>query len=370
MALTNFANLTDEQKTIWSMDVWKAARANQFLNQFVGTDHKAMIHRIDELTKSEKGTRAVLTLVADLEGDGVAGDRTLEGNEEALTSYDQVIRVDQLRHANRHEGRMAEQKSVVTFRKESLNVLAHWLADRWDQMGFLTLSGVDYDKTNRGATRVGSDLPNLEFAADVTAPSTNRHFRWDATSGLEAGDTTAVVAADTPTYDMLVEIKARMKENYIRPIRGANGMELYHVFMAPAGFAKLKQDDDFRQALRHAMPRSADNPLFKGLTTGIFIDGLMLHEYHHVFNTKGAVSGTGKWGSGSDVEGQRILVCGAQSLGFADVGSPVWVEKEFDYNNQPGISVGKIAGFKKPVFRSQVTGTDEDFGVVCLDTAI
>ena len=197
----------------------------------MGDSTESMIQRVTELKKDEKGARAVLTLVADLEGDGVAGDRTLEGNEEAMKSYDQVIRIDQLRHANRHEGRLADQKSVVRFRENSRDVLAYWLADRLDQLGFLTLSGVTYDNTNKGSTRVGSDFPFLEFAADVTAPSALRHRRWDATTGLESGDTAAVAAADTPSWAMLVEAKAYAKDNYIREIRGQDGMELYHVFM-------------------------------------------------------------------------------------------------------------------------------------------
>jgi hypothetical protein len=65
-----------------------------------------------------------------------------------------------------------------------------------------------------------------------------------------------------------------------------------------------------------------------------------------------------------------VLLCGAQALGFADIGSPKWVEKDFDYDNQQGIAIGKIAGFKKPVFRTPVTGTNEDFGVIVCDTAI
>src|SRR3546814_10965271 len=116
MALTNFALLTDEQKTVWSMDLWKHARNYAFVNKFLGKDSNSLIQHVTELKKSEKGARAVITLLADLEGDGVAGDRTLEGNEEAMKSYDQVIRIDQLRHANRPEGRMADQKSVVEFR--------------------------------------------------------------------------------------------------------------------------------------------------------------------------------------------------------------------------------------------------------------
>lgn len=364
MAQTNFAALTSEELTVWRKDVWRQARETSFIMQsgLMGSDENSMIQRITELKASEKGARAVITLVADLEGDGIAGDRTLEGNEEAMKSYEQVIRIDQLRHANRHEGRLAEQKSVVSFRENSKNVLAHWYADRWDQLAFLTMSGVSYANTTAGVARVGSDFPNLEFNTDVTAPSTNRHRRWKASdSTIEAGNTANVVATDYPTWKMLVIAKAYAKNNFIRPVRGTNGQELYHVFMTPNQFARLKQDNDFLLSWRHAMPRSADNPIFKGLTTGIMVDGLMLHEYRHVYHAT-------NWGGGA-VAGARILFCGAQALGFADIGDPYWVEKEFDYNNQPGISVGKMGGMKKPVFRSHVTGTNEDFGVLAIDAS-
>lgn len=373
MSFTNYGALTTEQKTVWSMDTWHAARNKQFLNSFMGESEDSMVQRIDELTKTEKGSRAVITLVADLEGDGTAGDRTLEGNEESNKAYDQVIQLDQLRHANRHEGRMAAQKSVVKFRKESRNVLAYWLADRMDQLGFLTLSGVSYAKKTNGATRVGSDFPYLEFAADVTAPSTNRHRRWDATSGLVAGDTSAVVAADTPTWAMLVEAKAYANENYIKPVRTMDGIEYFNVFMSPTGIAKLKQDADFLSILKDASKRGDANVLFKGTRAGmsaLFVDGLAIHEYRHVYNTRGATSGVDKWGASNDVDGQRVLFCGAQALGYADIGMAEWVEKGFDYDNQQGISVGKIVGFKKPVFQSIYSGTEEDFGVLCIDTAI
>jgi hypothetical protein len=70
------------------------------------------------------------------------------------------------------------------------------------------------------------------------------------------------------------------------------------------------------------------------------------------------------------VDGQRVLMCGAQALAMADIMAPKWVEKKFDYDNSPGISIAKIIGLLKPVFPSQITGTKEDFGVVCVDTAI
>lgn len=373
MSMTNFGRLTTEQLTVWSRDIWKAARNQAFVSNFTGSDINSMIQRVTELKKTSKGTRAVMTLVPDLEGDGVAGDNQLEGNEEEAKAYDQVIQVDQLRNANRLEGRMADQKSVVTFREQSKDLLSYWLADRLDQMAFLTLSGVSYTKKNNGGDRTASQLPLLEFAADVTAPTANRHRRWDATLGLVAADTAAIEVADTPSWKMLVEAKAFAVDNYLRPVRTADGIALYYVFMTPRGIAKLKQDQQFLDAWKHAQERGKANPIFKGTphggASGFMIDGLAILEYRHVYNTTGAASGS-KWGAGGLVDGQRILFCGAQALGMADLGLPTWDEEQFDYGNSPGISIGKIMGLKKPVWRSQVTGTNEDFSVLCIDTAI
>ena len=369
MALTNFAALTSEELTVWSRDFWSKARHNQFLNQFMGTSHNALIHRVTELTKTKKGARAVLTLVNDLDGDGVAGDRTLEGNEEALTSEDIVIQIDQLRHANRHEGRMADQKSVVTFRTESRDKLAYWMADRYDQMAFLKLAGVDFSMHTYGVPRVGSDLVNLEYATNL-APTTNRHYNWDdSATSLVAGNTATIAADDTIKWEMLIQMRAIAEENFLKPVRMEGGVNVYHVFVTPTCMAHLKRDPIFRDNLRHAMPRSNANPLFKG-SESYYVDGLAIHSFRHVYNTRGAASGS-KWGAASDVDGSAVLFCGAQALGFADIGAPEWVEKGFDYDNQQGISVGKICGMIKPQF-TPVNGTGgpvEDFGVYRINVA-
>lgn len=371
MANTNFGLLTSEQKTIWSMDFWKQARNYSFTSKFLGKDSNSMIQHIDELKKTEKGARAVITLVADMEGDGIAGDRTLKGNEEVLKSYDQVIRIDQLRNANHNEGRMADQKSIVTFREQSKDKLAYWLADRIDQMAFLTLSGVAYSQNNKGAARTGSDLINLEFAADVVAPSAKRNLTWDqgtssllvnqGTAGIVAG---AIGTGDYPCWDMFVQAKAYAKDNYIRGTTSSEGEELYHVFMTPQAMAKLKLDPVYRDNLRYAQQRGTANELFTG--SSVKVDGLMLHEFRHVYNTAGAASGS-KWGGGGAIDGCQILFCGAQAMGMADIGNPEWNEMEDDYGNSFGIAVSKILGFKKPQFYTQYSGgTVQDHGVLSI----
>lgn len=367
MALTNFSRLTTEQKTAWSMEFWHQARNFSFINKFLGNGPNALVQHITELKKSEKGARAVITLLADLVGDGVAGDRTLEGNEEALQSFDQVIRVDQLRHANRCEGRMADQKSIVNFRKDSRDALAYWMSDRIDQLAFLTMAGLSYTLKPDGSTRVGSDLPYLEFAADVAAPTSQRVVRWDGTAKALVlnGATSAVTATDTLSYNALVQMKALAKSQYVRGVRENGGEETYHVFVTPQCNAKLKLDSDYLQNLRLGASRGSDNALFTG--SSVKIDGMYIHEFRHVPNTTGTAT---KWGSGNTVEGCQVLFCGAQALGMADLGMPEWDEKEFDYNNQPGISVGKMLGFLKPRFNSiYSSNTVQDFGVFSMYVA-
>ena len=380
MALTNFGMLTGDQLQTWSRDFWRVARNMSFVNQFAGTGQNALVQRVTELTKSEKGTKANITLLADMTGDGITGDNTLEGNEEALRAFDITIELDQLRFANRIAGRMADQKTVVNFREQSRDALAYAMADRMDQLAFLTLSGVAYThKTNGGlrptSSTAGHELVDLEFASDVSAPTGDRHRRISGTS-IAAGDTTAVTATDKLGYKHIVELKAYAKDNYIRGIRGAGNDEIFHMFVTPQQMANLKLDSDFLANVRNAGVRGASNSLFSG-SASLMVDGVMIHEFRHVFSTEGATTGTSsnagaagyKWGADANVSGARALFCGAQSLAMADIGLPDIVEDTFDYENQAGISIGKIFGLRKPKYNSDVSGSVQDFGVICLDTA-
>ena len=370
MATTNFGGLSSNQLTAWSRDLWKAAREHSFIMKFAGKGPNAVIQRITELTKSQKGTRAIISLVTDLTGDGIMGDAQLEGNEEAINAYDQEIVIDQLRNANRMAGRVADQKTIVNFRNTSKDVLAYWLADRVDQLAFLTMSGIGYTEYLNGLTRpvlaAGKNFSDLDFASDVTAPSTNRYLSWHGTGGLVAGSTNSDSLA-VGSYEMLVRAKAHAKNKFIRGVKGPGNTEFYHVFMTPDGIADLKLDDDFRAAVNNAQVRGGKNPTWTGAMPTI--DGLVIHEHRHVYNTLNAASGS-KWGQSGTKDGQAVLMLGAQALAMADIGLPYWSEDEFDYDNQLGISVGKMMGLLKPVFHSNVDDSDEDFGILRINTLL
>jgi N4-gp56 family major capsid protein len=365
MALTNFAALTPQQKLVWSRDTWAAARDQMFIKKFLGTDQNSMIQRITELTKTEKGDQCIMQLVADLVEDGVTGDNEREGNEEAIQSYSQIITIDLMTHSVRNKGKLADQKTTIKFRETGRDRLAYWLANRIDQLAFLTLSGVSYAFFNNGAPRPNSPFPNLAFAADVSAPSSKRSLMWNG-SDLVSSNTGAITSSFIPSYGMIVDAVAYAKTHYVKPLM-ADGKEYYVMLVQPGTLANLKKDPDYQRAVTTGAPRGMDNPWFSGGT--VTIDGVVFHEHRLVYSTLGAADGY-KWGSGGHVDGTRSLLCGAQALGMADLGAPDWVEKLFEYDSQQGINVDKMMGLLKPKFHSIYDNSTEDFGVVAIDHAL
>lgn len=363
MAVTNFARLNSKQKIVWSRDVWSAARDQMFVKKFLGTGPGAMIQRITELTKTEKGEKVLMQLVADLVEDGVIGDDEREGNEEEMQNFEVELSIDLISHQVKNKGKMADQKTVINFREQAKERLAYWLANRIDQLVFLTLSGISYAFLNNGKPRVGSPFPSLSFAADVSAPSSKRHLMWNGTN-LVTSNTGSITSSFTASYKMIVDAVAYAKDHYIKPLMAA-GKEYYVILVKPGTLAQLKKDADYQRAVvALAQKDGANSPWFTGGT--VTIDGAVIHEHRLVYSTTGAASGN-KWGAGGAVEGTRTLLCGAQALGMADLGVPEWVEKKFDYDSKVGISVDKMFGLLKPKFYSIYDESVEDFGVLAID---
>ncbi|MCO8250288.1 N4-gp56 family major capsid protein [Comamonas thiooxydans] len=360
---TNFAALTPTQKLVWSRDTWSAARDMMFIKRFMGRTQNAMIQIIKELTKTEKGDQAIIQLVADLVEDGVIGDNEREGNEEAMQSYSQVISLDLLTHSVRNKGKLADQRTVINFREQGRDKLSYWLANRTDQLAFLTLSGIGFAYKNNGADRINSPFPQLSFAADVKAPTAKRSLMWDGTS-LQQSSTASITNAYLPNYRMIVDLIAYAKEHYVRPLMDG-GKQYFVLLIAPGTLAALKKDPDYQRAVvAVATKAGTDSPWFTGAT--VTVDGAVLHEHNLVYTTKGAAAGK-KWGAGGNVNGTRTLLCGAQAMGMVDLGAPDWVEKLFQYDSQQGINVDKMIGLLKPQFHSIYDDSVEDHGVVACD---
>ncbi len=145
----------------------------------------------------------------------------------------------------RQKGKLAEQKTVIKFRENARDRLSYWLANRMDQLAFLTMSGISYGFNNDGSARSSGAFGTLAFASDVSAPSANRHRQWDGTlSKLVVSDTPNLKTTDTLNYKAIVDMCVYAKTHYIKPLM-EGGREYYIAFVRPEALAQLKKDPDY-----------------------------------------------------------------------------------------------------------------------------
>lgn len=364
MAITDFAALSDAQKRVWMADVIVAGRDESFWesNGMVAKGMNTPVQLITELTETERGAECIMQLVADMTSDGVVGDNLMEGNEDALYNDSVTLRIDQLRNALRHKGRMSEQRTVIRFRSLSKEKLSFWLAEKKDELFFLTVSGMAYTLKLDNSTRGSSQLPSLSFNSDIVAPSSGRKKY-----GGTATSTGTLTTSDTVTWNKVVELQAYAKRKRMRPIRGG-GKEHYVLILGPEGMRDLKKDSTYQQNVGRAQTRGPTNPLFNNAVANI--DGVLIYEHNKVANTFGLTSGVDKWGSGNTVDGSQALFLGAQALGYSRIGGSRMDESDNkDYNNRPALAISTMIGILKPQFVSLTDlssglPTKQDFGVI------
>jgi len=362
MAATDFGALTTAQKKVWATKLWLQFRDESFWqsNGFIGTNGNTPIHRVDELTKTSRGLECVMQLVNDLENDGVVGDNDLTGNEEAMSNDAQVISIDMLANAVKSKGKMSEQATVIRFRETAKDKLGFWLPDKIDELMFLTAAGRAYTLKTDLSTRVNSQLPQLSFAADVTAASTNR-VKHAGSATTEATLTTA----DKMSWTFCVTMKTFAGRQGIRPIR-QGGKTYYAMVMSTEQRRDLLLDPTYQAIVSRAAERGQTNPLFKNSMA--VVDGLILYDHRKVINTSGTAT---KWGSGNTVEGAQATLFGAGALSFTTIGGGEYTEADqTDYGRKPGIGYEQMMGILKPQFKPLKSSTSrEDYGVIAGKTA-
>ena len=368
MAATAFDGLSDAQVRQWELTTWQAGRDESFWfsNGFVSPNDNGMnypVHRVTKLSKTSKGLECVMQLIQDLQNDGIVGDGMLEGNEEALVNDAQVIQVDQLRNGVRSRGELSEQATIIDFRAQSKRKLGYWLADKLDELGFLTASGRAFTLKLDGSTRGASQFPSLSFASDVAAASTNRIVH--AGSATSEGTLTT---SDKMTWNLIIQTKALAERKRLRKIRD-RGKGYYALVLSTEEMRDLRKDPTYQSIQKSAAERGSKNPLFTGAE--IVAEGCVIHSHNRTYNTLGATSGTDKWGSGNTVDGAQALLMGAGAIGFAAIGAAKSGRLDStDYQNRQGVSIGRKIGFLKPQFASIYDAdATEDFGVISLKTA-
>jgi N4-gp56 family major capsid protein len=335
---------------LWSKKLTREALKRTYVSRFMGRTANSLVYIKDETSKGA-GDRITCGLRMQLSGAGIQGDATLEGNEEALTTYSDNIFIDQLRHAVRSSGKMSEQRVPFNVRTEAMDGLADWWADRIDTWFFNQIAG------NTGQADVRYTGLQATIAPSTTTDNT-RHLFADGTHTTEASLSTTDMF-QLSFIDRAVTT-AKTSTPLIRPIK-QGGEDFYVMFLHPWQVHSLRTDatsgritwyDAQKARIQGGQTGESTNPIFSG-ALGVY-NGVILHESTRIPSVTANV--------------RRAVLCGAQAALMAfgqnqkESDSPNWYEELFDYGNQLGVAGGMIAGLKKARYNSI------DFGTIVVST--
>lgn len=296
----------------WAKRWWIEAKTESYFygQGLVGpSEENDIIVEFPDLEK-EQGYQHTFGQVRELSGAGVAGDSTMEGNEEVPDVYDDAITLNQKRNAVRSAGKLSEQyPSDKAVRKWAKVLLKRWMAGTLDQDLF---------------TAMGTSCTKEIFGGDATTTGT-----------IDAGDYfTLALIAKCKAY-------ARKATPKIMAV-AVKGKRFHVIVISPdQAFDLTERDASWSQAQREAQKPGYDNPIFTG-ALGIY-KNTVIHEHERV-----AVV-TGSWNS---LDGASALFMGVGAAGIAYAKRKIWNEKTFDYGNKVGFCIGSIYGVTKAVFNS------------------
>jgi len=344
LALTVYGTNDPKAVKLWSKRLNVEVLKTTWLTKFMSSDPSSIIEVKDELSKSA-GDKVTFSLRMQMDGDGILGDNTLEGSEEALVTYSDALFIDQLRHATGSQGKMSEQRVPFSVREHGMGGLRDWWAGRIDESGFNQLCGYTPQ----------TDVRRTGLQA-VIAPDANHIVR------PLAGETTDQDIASTSVFTLSLIDKAVERSRTLTPaIRGTKigGKETNVVFLHPYHVTDLRTNTSTGQWLditKAAMQGGeiGDNPIYDG-SLGMY-NGCVMHMDSRVTNGVNSVTG-------ADVPTvKRAVFLGAQAAAMAygrDNGPErfTWVEKLFDFDHQLRIAAGLIFGMKKTVYNGADYGT-------------
>ena len=355
----------------WAKKLWIEALKETRYAQFKGSTGQNSLISLKTETTKEAGDRVTQGLRMQLTGIGISGDNTLEGNEEALVTYNDAVVIDQLRHAVRSSGKMSEQRVTFDHREEAKDGMRDWWSDRMDAWLFNQLCGATTQQTQANGVNSTSVDTRYSGMQAALAPDANHIF----SSSNDVDNTTEASLSATTTFALkyadIDRAVARAKTGVngqapvMRPLK-VNGDDMFVLFIHPFSVTQLRKNTatgNFQDIQKATLQggKIADNPIITGLL-GTYNKTLMVED-QRVPPVSTAVT--------SSTSYRRNVFCGAQACLMA-VGQNhsdakmTWGEETFDHGNQLAVSSALIAGLKKAQF--PIAGTATDFATMVISS--
>ena len=334
---------------VWEKRLNREALSDTLFGLLTGPSSASVIQTKDVLSKSA-GDRIRIGLRMQLSGDGRQGNETLEGQEEALTTFSDDVFINLLRHAVRSGGEIDDQRVPFSVREEAFDGLRDWTADRLDT-AFLNQVAGNTDQTNTKFTGNQATI-----AASTTSGNSRIIF-----GPLDATTENSLSASESGSANFqltMIDKAVNMATVAVPLIRmpvtpwGRRWVAVLH----PNQIFSLKTDATAARVTWYDTQRArveggeTNNRIFNG--------GRVLGEYNNtiiVENTRIPLAP-------STTTVRRAVFLGAQAAAYAigrkgGVNAFNWFEERFDYGDQLGVKAGHIYGVKKLQFNGNDFGT-------------
>jgi hypothetical protein len=347
---------------------------------YIGNDENKIIQTVDESKKFS------LPLVAKVGGAGVRGSTQLAGSEVALSNYGCLLTPTYHRQGVLIDNEENEKSEFDLF-AEARPALMNWMMEtKRDQiiqaLGAIEATGVYYNYGGTAASgATGSSAASAANMDTWQAANVDRILYGSAKANTTSGDHTTSLATIDTTNDILtvdaIDLVKRMAQDanpLIRPIM-VNGDEPWYVYwVGKYGFRDLRSDTVMQAAMRDALPRSKDNPLFSG--GDLVWNSVIIKEVPDLdkFIDSGAgglwdgVWGAGATGDGLDNGGAAAtrvgvgFLTGAQAIGFG-IGRMAGFHrrKDDDYDHLNGVGIAAKHDIRKTYYNGKQHGVFSHF---------
>ena len=233
MAETRFLTNDSLTRKRWARDLYKYILPNMEFSELVGTGSDSIVELRNELGKGE-GDTIKFGIRLPLTGSGIVGDKTVEGNEEALRFRNYSLTIEELNHAVDTGGKMDEQRVPYDLMKEGKEGLQEWWIEKLSNLTINTLAG-------NSDFRIAGEV----FAQAITEPDADHFIKMNDVAE------SSMTSADVIDLSMLDRMKQRaeMPTNgafKVRPL-GKGGKNYYRVYLHNYVFEQLRQNTNVGQ---------------------------------------------------------------------------------------------------------------------------
>ena len=337
-------------------------RKGYWTNKFMGKGETPTkpIWQLTEL-ESDAGEQITYDLSMQLKSAPTQGDNVIEGKEEALNFYTDLVYIDQLRHGVDCGGRMSRKRTLHDLRKIAKAREIDYWARLFDETFFMYLSGSRGTNTEFIETLAFAGYANNSF----TAPD-SQHLVYGGTATsaatLAATDKMSLVAIDKCVAYAEMMGGGTQGIPQIQPAM-VDGEKRYLAIMDPYQAFDLRNSTDangwaeIQKALATAVGNKSN---FITGALGIHND-VVLHKHQNCIRFT-------NYGAAANIAATRGLFCGVQAatIAFGSAGQNLrfgWTEEMKDAKNRVAIYTHTIMGIKKVTFNGL------DFGSMAIDTA-